>query len=361
MSSSKSNLLGYAIIGAFIASAMLTIAVGNEDDNSGNEPQTEQVQQPTSVTEAQAMQGDEQATSDLNNSNGGQDQKASSSNITVTQSIEGDPYEELNSLIGLESVKAEVTSLANLVKVQKKREERGMKNTSMSYHCVFSGSPGTGKTTVARILARIYKDLGVVTSGHLVETDRSGLIAEYVGQTAVKTNALCDSALNGVLFIDEAYALLDEGSGYGNEAIATLLKRMEDDRDRLVVIVAGYTDEMKRFIDANPGLESRFTNYIDFPDYSADELYRIFLLRATKYSYVLDKEADDFLRKNLEQTVRNKSKNFGNARFVRNLFERAVTCQANRIAKIKDLSDEQLSQFTVQDLSQAYSLVHQKD
>ena len=173
--------------------------------------------------------------------------------------------------------KEEVRSLANFVKIQKQREAKGLKTPKMSFHLVFTGSPGTGKTTVARIVARIYKDLGVLKKGHLVETDRSGLVANYVGQTATKTNEIVDSALNGVLFIDEAYALVptaNKNNDYGQEAISTLLKRMEDDRDKLVVIVAGYTKEMNRFIDSNPGLKSRFNRYINFPDYTSGELIR---------------------------------------------------------------------------------------
>lgn len=364
MSEFKNTITHAVIIGAFIASAILTVGLGNDDDSTGETVNSEVSGSPIPsspmAVEAQASQSDFPSTD--NASASGSNASASASNVTITQASEVDPYEELNALIGLESVKKEVTSLANLVKVQKKREERGMKNTSMSYHCVFSGSPGTGKTTVARILARIYKDLGVVSSGHLVETDRSGLIAEYVGQTAVKTNALCDSALNGILFIDEAYALVDDGEqGYGNEAIATLLKRMEDDRDSLVVIVAGYTDEMKKFINANPGLESRFTNYIDFPDYTADELFRIFVARATKYNYRLNAEAEAYLRQSLEKSVKNKPKNFGNARYVRNFFEHAVTVQANRISHLANPTDDDLSIFTLDDLTQAFKVLHQKD
>ena len=206
-------------------------------------------------------------------------------------------------------------------------------------------------------MARIYKDLGIVKKGHLVETDRSGLIAEYVGQTAVKTNAVVDSALNGILFIDEAYALLDGKGGYGDEAIATLLKRMEDDRDRLVVIVAGYTNEMKKFVDSNPGLQSRFTRYINFPDYSADELFDIFMMRVNKYSYKLDDDAEEYLREFLAYTVEHKSRNFGNGRYVRNLFEKAITNQANRLGNKSNLSAEELSRVTLADIKNSCETV----
>lgn len=261
---------------------------------------------------------------------------------------------ELNALIGLESVKKEVNSLINYIKVQQMREERGMRITPVSYHCVFTGNPGTGKTTVARLVSEIYKDMGILKKGHLVETDRSGLVAEYVGQTAVKTNKIIDSALDGILFIDEAYSLVDGGnSDYGKEAIATLLKRMEDDRNRLVVILAGYTDDMKRFIDSNPGLQSRFNRYIEFPDYSADELYQIFLSSANKYEYKLTDEADAILKKALEDVVAGKDKNFGNGRFVRNLFEKVVENQANRLSSISQVSSEILVTIEAEDIQKS--------
>jgi len=256
---------------------------------------------------------------------------------TVSAPIEGDPYQELNELIGLASVKEEVKSLANYVRVQQKRKEQGLKTPNLSYHLVFTGNPGTGKTTVARIVARIYKDLGILKKGHLVETDRSGLIGKYVGQTAPRVNAMCDSALGGVLFIDEAYALTQKNEGdYGDEAVATLLKRMEDDRDRLVVIVAGYTNEMKNFINSNPGLESRFNHYIHFPDYSDSELYDIFFMYLRKNEYSVSKEAAEYLKTKLAEVVKSKDRNFGNARYVRNLFERTIQAHANRLAQLKD-------------------------
>ena len=275
----------------------------------------------------------------------------------VNQVLEGDPYEELDGLIGLGRVKEEVRTLANFVKVQKQREEQGLKTPKMSYHLVFTGSPGTGKTTVARIVARIYKDLGILKSGHTVETDRSGLVAEYMGQTAIKTNAIVDSALNGVLFIDEAYALVPEdGSGrdYGQEAISTLLKRMEDDRDKLVVIIAGYSKEMKRFIDSNPGLQSRFNRYIDFPDYSSGELVDIFKMYLKKNQYELTDEAETLLRTKMQYAVDHKDRNFGNARFVRNVFEKCIQEQANRLEKSKNLTRKELSELTVDDVRKGF-------
>ncbi len=273
----------------------------------------------------------------------------------VNDPLENDPYEELNSLIGLEKVKQEVNSLANFVKVQKMREKQGLKSPKMSYHLVFTGSPGTGKTTVARIVARIYKDLGILKKGHLVETDRSGLVGQYVGQTAPRVNAICDSALNGVLFIDEAYAITQGQSNndYGAEAVATLLKRMEDDRDKLVVIVAGYTNEMKKFIDSNPGLQSRFNRYINFPDYTGEELYKIFEMYLRKNEYNITREAADYLKQSLNYAVEHKDRNFGNARYARNLFEKAIQCQANRLSKQGNVANSDLTEITLADIKAA--------
>ena len=258
---------------------------------------------------------------------------------------------ELKSLIGLESVKTEVETLSNFIKIQQTRAAKGLKTSAVSYHCVFTGNPGTGKTTVARILAKIYKKLGVVSKGHLVETDRAGLVAEYVGQTAVKTNKIIDSALDGVLFIDEAYSLISKSENdYGKEAIATLLKRMEDDRDRLIVILAGYTKEMKDFIDSNPGLQSRFNRYIEFPDYTPDELYQIFMRLATQNEYTLSAEAEEGLKSYLTEKVANKDQNFGNGRLVRNVFEKTLERQANRLSHEVNLTTEKLSQIELEDL-----------
>ena len=260
------------------------------------------------------------------------------------------PIEELESLIGLNTVKKDVVSLANFIKMKKMREEKGLKAPNISYHCVFSGNPGTGKTTVARILANIFKELGILQSGHLVETDRSGLVAEYVGQTAVKTNNIIDSALDGVLFVDEAYTLIGGQNDYGKEAIATLLKRMEDDRERLIVILAGYSKEMEEFINSNPGLRSRFNRYILFPDYTSSELFDIFQLNASKNEYVINEEANQYLKKKLDIVVQNKQKDFGNARYIRNYFEQAIEHQANRLAAELNLTPENLCELTLDDI-----------
>ena len=266
-----------------------------------------------------------------------------------------DAMKALDALVGLDPVKAEVRKLASFIEIQKKRMALGLKTAPISYHGVFTGNPGTGKTTVARILADIYRSLGILQKGHLVETDRSGLVAEYVGQTAVKTNKIVDSALDGVLFIDEAYSLVQGGNGdYGAEAIATLLKRMEDDRSRLVVILAGYTDEMRSFIDSNPGLRSRFNRHIEFPDYSADELARIFLASAAKNQYTCDQDVRESITSIMARAVAAKDRSFGNARYVRNLFENAIQRQAVRLSTVAPLTAHMLSELTLHDLGFKY-------
>ena len=278
--------------------------------------------------------------------------------VIVNEPLEGDPYEELDDLIGLGSVKKEVRSLANFVKLQKQREAQGLKTAKVSYHLVFYGSPGTGKTTVARIVGRIYKDLGVLKKGHTVETDRAGLCGQYVGQTGPKTDSVIMKALDGVLFIDEAYSLTPEGGNgndYGQEAVSTILKRMEDYRDRLVVIVAGYKNEMKRFIDSNPGLQSRFNRYIDFPDYSPEELVKIFKMYMKKNQYTLASGAEDYLQEQFDFAVAHKDRNFGNARFARNVFEKSIQAQANRLGGQSGLTTQQLTELTTEDLSEGFA------
>ena len=270
--------------------------------------------------------------------------------VDAAREDEESPLDVLHNMIGLSSVKQEVETLYNFVNMQQQRKKMGLKTSSVSYHCVFTGNAGTGKTTIARVVAQIYKELGILKKGHLVETDRSGLVAEYVGQTAIKTNQIIDSALDGVLFIDEAYALSEGGDqDFGKEAISTLIKRMEDDRDRLVVILAGYSENMKRFMDANLGLQSRFNKYIHFPNYSEEELYEIFLANLKRYEYTMTPEADSKLKEIIRIELEKNDPKFGNGRFVRNLFERTIEHQANRLAAVPSITPEILSTITESD------------
>ncbi len=271
-----------------------------------------------------------------------------------TKEPETDPMEELNGLIGLTGIKHDVKELYDFTRIQKLRKEAGMKNVPVSMHLVFTGNPGTGKTTVARILARLYRKIGVLSKGQLVECDRSGLVAGYVGQTAVKTQKKIEEAMGGVLFIDEAYSLARSGaaggSDFGQEAIDTLLKAMEDHREDFVVIVAGYTEPMETFIHSNPGLESRFNKFIEFPDYTVDELLDIFDMNCRKYEYTPDPEARDQVKTLLMLQKSQSPENFANARAVRNLFETIITNQARRLAAEEHPTKEQMQQITLEDL-----------
>ena len=258
---------------------------------------------------------------------------------------------ELHELIGLENIKAGVEDLVNFLKVKKIRHETGLRTTQNSLHAVFTGPPGTGKTTVARLLGRIFKHLGFLEKGHLVETDRSGLVAGYVGQTATTTSAMIDQALDGVLFIDEAYALNPGGiNDFGGEAIEILLKRMEDQRSRLVVVVAGYPDLMKDFIQSNPGLQSRFNRYFHFDHYTPDSLMQIFKLYASKADFKLTADAEEKLTEIFERLYEKRHPGFGNARVARNLFEKIIETHANRVAPMIEITRDVLVRIEMADI-----------
>lgn len=258
---------------------------------------------------------------------------------------------KLDLLIGLDTVKTQILSLINFLKIQKARELNGYKVSILSYHVVFTGNPGTGKTTVARILANIYKALGLIQKGHLIECDRSALVGEYLGQTAIKTNKLIDKALDGILFIDEAYSLLNDPQDvFGKEAISTLLKRMEDDRSRLIVIIAGYSSEIYSFLDSNPGLKSRFNRFIDFHDYSPQELLLIFESMCIELDYKLTEDAKSKLIHFFNDAYNNRNSSFGNGRFVRNIFEKSLENHANRITNELNLNSYILTTLTDSDI-----------
>lgn len=262
---------------------------------------------------------------------------------------------ELHDMTGLDNIKRDVDELMKYIKIEKLRRDRGMNTNPIVLHSVFSGPPGTGKTTVARLLGKVFKSLGILAKGHVVEVDRSGLVAEFIGQTAQKTNKVIDSALDGILFIDEAYSLApeDDPRDFGREAIETLLKRMEDNRDRLIVIVGGYTSEMKHFIDANPGLQSRFCRYFFFEDYKPEQLCQIFEEICISRKFILQTEAKEKLLRYTTFLYKSRTKSFGNARNMRNLFEEVIRLQASRLAMLSDISDDALSTITEVDINEA--------
>jgi ATP-dependent Clp protease ATP-binding subunit ClpA len=261
---------------------------------------------------------------------------------------------ELDSLTGLTKVKADVRQLANYIKVERMRKAQGLKTSDITLHMVFYGNPGTGKTTVARLISQIYRALGVVTQGHLVEVDRAALVAGYVGQTAIKVKEVVEKAIGGVLFIDEAYTLKSgDNQDFGQEAIDTLLKMMEDRRDDFVVVVAGYPEEMKRFLQSNPGLESRFNKYLNFEDYNGADLMSIFESFCKASDYKISPEARVAVQDVLEKAYQSRSKNFGNARFARNLFEKIVENQANRIVALDNADQATLITIRPEDVSAA--------
>jgi AAA+ superfamily predicted ATPase len=263
-------------------------------------------------------------------------------------------FDDINSLIGLEQIKQQLISLANFLKVQSERKKRGLKSANTTLHLVLCGPPGTGKTTIARLIGRLYKQLGLLKSGHVVETDRAGLVSGYIGQTALRVDDVIREALGGVLFIDEAYALAPEGvssNDFGKEAVQVLLKRMEDHRDNLAVVVAGYASEMKHFIQANPGLDSRFTRQFYLNHYTPMELVSIFKKFCDEHGYSIALPAYITLQAIFESAYRKRDESFGNARFARTIFERSIENQANRIENyLLEANDFLLSQITVVDL-----------
>ena len=261
---------------------------------------------------------------------------------------------QLDSLVGLDDVKKDIKNLMNLVKVRRLRKENGLPIPPMSLHMVFMGNPGTGKTTVARIISGLYAAIGVLEKGQLIEVDRSGLVAGYVGQTALKTQEVIKSALGGVLFIDEAYSLASGGENdFGREAIETILKAMEDHRDELIVVVAGYDGPMEKFISSNPGLQSRFNKYFYFPDYNGEQLLHIFKGQCKKNGYALTEEAEAKAKAMFEELYENRGENFGNGRDVRNVFEDTVVRQSNRVAALDAPTKDDLMQFLPEDLRDA--------
>ncbi|MBO7685480.1 MAG: AAA family ATPase [Kiritimatiellae bacterium] len=323
-----------ALVGAMLLGVFCPIKTDKADSVQNGEPSAAATNDTSSIVE-QALPGVRLT-------------PASTNAVSVEEALA-----ELNGLVGLKPVKEEVTRFVKFVRVAQQRKAQGLKVAPISYHMVFTGNPGTGKTTVARIMAKIYKALGVVEKGHLVECDRGALVAGYTGQTAIKTGKVIDSALGGVLFVDEAYALVNgKDDSYGLEAISTLLKRMEDDRDRLVVIVAGYTEEMKTFIGANSGLTSRFNHYVEFPDYTAEELAEMFRMNAKKSQYLLSAEAERDLGAFIAAKTANRDRKFGNGRWVRNLFEQAVAHQAERVADIANPTREQLMTIEMRDIGE---------
>lgn len=290
-------------------------------------------------------------------------QKKFENNSTFSTNYE-DAMKKLDTLIGLDNVKAEIETLTNMVIINRLRTKKGLPKIKTSRHLIFTGNPGTGKTTIARILSEIYSSLGVLSKGHFVEASRADLVGEYVGQTAQKTQELIKRSLGGILFIDEAYALAQGGiEDYGKEAIAELLKEMENNRDDLIVILAGYTKEMKELISMNPGLSSRFNKYIHFEDYTPEELLNIFKSLLLKHEFEIPRELDNIC---LNYFTNTNKETLANARGVRNIYEKTIEKQANRIVKQRLVSKKDLQKITIEDFIEATksfdsSIIHKLD
>lgn len=272
--------------------------------------------------------------------------------VESEESLE-DLQKQLDSMIGLDGVKQQVHSIINELKIDALRKSKGLKVSNTSKHLVFKGNPGTGKTTIARLLSKIYRELGILEKGQLVEVDRSEIVAGYVGQTALKTKEKIDEAMGGILFIDEAYTLAKGENDFGQEAIDTLLKAMEDHRDEFIVIVAGYDEPMESFLQSNPGLKSRFNEYIHFDDYSEEELFLIFGLLCEQNDFRMDLEAQDTLKSYLNELCNHKQDNFANGREMRNLFDKSKKAHSNRLASLNEISDEDLITFKKDDVLNA--------
>lgn len=277
--------------------------------------------------------------------------------VSAAQNSQQDKTKPLSSIIGLDNVKQQINELKHFIVAQEKRKLVGLPIQKLNLHLVFKGNPGTGKTTVAREIAKIYKSYGLLEKGHLVETDRSGLVGEYMGQTAIKTNKIISKAMGGILFIDEAYALI--GDQYGQEAIDILLKVMEDKKGKFAVIVAGYPKEMESFVNSNPGLKSRFGRFFNFQDYTHNELLQIFELFCGQEGFLISDEARNSLANHLVQSAPIGEKGFGNGRYIRNLFENVIIKQSERISKEKIVDTKELQEITAEDIQKVINQIHE--